>query len=100
MPFEPFPHQYEGIRWLFSQKHALLADDAAQQGERHRRRARDVEDASQAVVLEGGGDGDRCVLLVHQMEEGIEAEHRRHAWAFEVAGERSTVAGAEGVDEP
>lgn len=27
MPFEPFPHQYEGIGWLFSQKHALLADE-------------------------------------------------------------------------
>lgn len=27
MPFEPFPHQYEGIAWLFSQKSALLADE-------------------------------------------------------------------------
>ena len=27
MPFEPFPHQYEGIGWLFSQKSALLADE-------------------------------------------------------------------------
>ena len=26
MPFEPFPHQYEGIGWLFSQEAALLAD--------------------------------------------------------------------------
>ena len=26
MPFEPFPYQYEGIAWLFSQKSALLAD--------------------------------------------------------------------------
>ncbi len=26
MPFEPFPYQYEGIAWLFSQKAALLAD--------------------------------------------------------------------------
>ncbi len=27
MPFEPFPHQFEGIAWLFSQKSALLADE-------------------------------------------------------------------------
>lgn len=27
MPFEPFPYQYEGIGWLFSQKSALLADE-------------------------------------------------------------------------
>ncbi|TXT27799.1 MAG: SNF2-related protein [Planctomycetota bacterium] len=27
MPFEPFPYQYEGIAWLFSQKQALLADE-------------------------------------------------------------------------
>lgn len=27
MPFEPFPHQYEGIGWLFSQESALLADE-------------------------------------------------------------------------
>ncbi len=27
MPFEPFPHQYEGIAWMFSQKSALLADE-------------------------------------------------------------------------
>jgi SNF2 family DNA or RNA helicase len=27
MPFEPFPFQYEGIAWLFSQKAALLADE-------------------------------------------------------------------------
>jgi len=27
MPFEPFPHQYEGIGWLFSQNSALLADE-------------------------------------------------------------------------
>lgn len=27
MPFEPFPHQYEGIGWLFSQEAALLADE-------------------------------------------------------------------------
>lgn len=26
MPFEPFPYQYEGIAWLFSQKSAMLAD--------------------------------------------------------------------------
>lgn len=27
MPFEPFPYQYEGIAWLFSQPAALLADE-------------------------------------------------------------------------
>ncbi|GIX03387.1 MAG: helicase [Planctomycetaceae bacterium] len=27
MPFEPFPYQYEGIAWLFSQQAALLADE-------------------------------------------------------------------------
>ena len=27
MPFEPFPYQYEGIAWLFSQGAALLADE-------------------------------------------------------------------------
>jgi len=27
MPFEPFPYQYEGIGWMFSQKSALLADE-------------------------------------------------------------------------
>jgi len=27
MPFEPFPYQYEGIAWLFSQRGALLADE-------------------------------------------------------------------------
>ncbi len=27
MPFEPFPYQYEGIAWMFSQKSALLADE-------------------------------------------------------------------------
>ena len=27
MPFEPFPFQYEGIAWLFSQGAALLADE-------------------------------------------------------------------------
>jgi SNF2 family DNA or RNA helicase len=27
MPFEPFPYQYEGIAWLFSQHSALLADE-------------------------------------------------------------------------
>ncbi len=27
MPFEPFPYQYEGIAWIFSQKCALLADE-------------------------------------------------------------------------
>ncbi|HEX6984787.1 MAG TPA: DEAD/DEAH box helicase [Planctomycetaceae bacterium] len=27
MPFEPFPYQYEGIAWLFSQEAALLADE-------------------------------------------------------------------------
>lgn len=27
MPFEPFPHQYEGIGWLFSSDAALLADE-------------------------------------------------------------------------
>ena len=27
MPFEPFPYQYEGIGWLFSQGSALLADE-------------------------------------------------------------------------
>jgi len=27
LPFEPFPYQYEGIAWLFSQKSALLADE-------------------------------------------------------------------------
>ena len=27
MPFEPFPYQYEGIAWIFSQKAALLADE-------------------------------------------------------------------------
>lgn len=27
MPFEPFPHQYEGIAWMFSQQSALLADE-------------------------------------------------------------------------
>jgi SNF2 family DNA or RNA helicase len=27
MPFEPFPFQYEGIAWLFSQQSALLADE-------------------------------------------------------------------------
>ena len=27
MPFEPFPYQYEGIAWLFSQTAALLADE-------------------------------------------------------------------------
>lgn len=26
MPFEPFPYQYQGIAWLFSQDSALLAD--------------------------------------------------------------------------
>jgi SNF2 family DNA or RNA helicase len=27
MPFEPFPHQYEGIGWMYAQKAALLADE-------------------------------------------------------------------------
>ena len=27
MPFEPFPFQYQGIAWLFSQASALLADE-------------------------------------------------------------------------
>lgn len=27
MPFEPFPFQYDGIGWIFSQKAALLADE-------------------------------------------------------------------------
>lgn len=27
LPFEPFPYQYEGIAWMFSQKSALLADE-------------------------------------------------------------------------
>lgn len=27
LPFEPFPYQYEGIAWLFSQGAALLADE-------------------------------------------------------------------------
>ncbi len=27
MPFEPFPYQYEGIAWIFSQDSALLADE-------------------------------------------------------------------------
>ncbi|MBW3543025.1 MAG: DEAD/DEAH box helicase family protein, partial [Planctomycetes bacterium] len=27
MPFEPFPYQYQGIAWLFSQQAALLADE-------------------------------------------------------------------------
>ncbi|WP_310820802.1 DEAD/DEAH box helicase [Stratiformator vulcanicus] len=27
MPFEPFPYQYQGIAWLFSQSAALLADE-------------------------------------------------------------------------
>src|SRR5262249_56777566 len=27
MRFEPFPYQYDGIAWLFSQKAALLADE-------------------------------------------------------------------------
>ena len=27
MPFEPFPYQYQGIAWLFSQDAALLADE-------------------------------------------------------------------------
>jgi SNF2 family DNA or RNA helicase len=27
MPFEPFPYQYEGIGWLFSNSSALLADE-------------------------------------------------------------------------
>ncbi|MGH7201082.1 MAG: DEAD/DEAH box helicase [Planctomycetaceae bacterium] len=27
LPFEPFPYQYEGIAWLYSQKSALLADE-------------------------------------------------------------------------
>ncbi|WP_437204671.1 DEAD/DEAH box helicase [Planctomicrobium sp. SH664] len=27
MPFEPFPYQYEGIAWIFSQQAALLADE-------------------------------------------------------------------------
>ena len=27
MPFEPFPYQFEGIAWLFSQNAALLADE-------------------------------------------------------------------------
>ncbi|MEO1996228.1 MAG: SNF2-related protein, partial [Planctomycetaceae bacterium] len=27
MPFEPFPFQYEGIAWFFSQRAALLADE-------------------------------------------------------------------------
>jgi len=27
MPFEPFPHQYEGIAWMFSQRSALLAEE-------------------------------------------------------------------------
>ena len=27
MPFEPFPYQYQGIAWLFSQDSALLADE-------------------------------------------------------------------------
>ncbi|SFI27268.1 DEAD/DEAH box helicase [Planctomicrobium piriforme] len=27
MPFEPFPYQYEGIAWIFSQEAALLADE-------------------------------------------------------------------------
>lgn len=27
MPFEPFPYQYEGIAWIFSQQSALLADE-------------------------------------------------------------------------
>lgn len=27
MPFEPFPYQYEGIAWLFTQTAALLADE-------------------------------------------------------------------------
>ena len=27
MPFEPFPYQYQGIAWLFSQSSALLADE-------------------------------------------------------------------------
>jgi len=27
MPFEPFPFQYEGVAWLFTQKAALLADE-------------------------------------------------------------------------
>lgn len=27
MPFEPFPYQYEGIAWIFSQHSALLADE-------------------------------------------------------------------------
>jgi SNF2 family DNA or RNA helicase len=27
MPFEPFPHQYEGIGWLYAQESALLADE-------------------------------------------------------------------------
>ncbi len=27
MPFEPFPYQYEGIAWIFSQDAALLADE-------------------------------------------------------------------------
>ena len=27
MPFEPFPYQYEGIAWMFSQRSALLADE-------------------------------------------------------------------------
>ncbi len=27
MPFEPYPYQYDGIGWLFSQQSALLADE-------------------------------------------------------------------------
>lgn len=27
LPFEPFPYQYEGIAWMFSQRSALLADE-------------------------------------------------------------------------
>ncbi len=80
-------------------RHRPLAGGRTDDGERHRRRARNVEDAAQ-LFFNRQCDRFFGVPLVHELVERIEAQHHGDAALREEAGEGPASARTEEVTEP
>ena len=80
------------------QGHGALAADAGHLAPRQEAVAGDVEDAGQAGV-EHEQDRADDVVLVHELEAGVEAEHRRHQRQAQGLRQRRDDVGPEHVGE-
>ena len=80
--------------------HGALAADAAHLAPRQQPVAGDVVDAGQAWCSSDEQDRADDVVLVHELEAGVEPEHRRHERQRSALRQRRDDVGAEHVGEP